>query len=255
MSREIISRRNLPHWYVPNAMHFITFRLAGTIPRDVLERLKARKTDLLARKASGESRLQHRERVHKQLFAEYDRHLDANREIHWLEDPRVAALVRRSLYFWHGQKYGLVCWCIMPNHVHLLLKPFDVDAPSEVDRDALDPGECEDSNSPLSRIMHSLKSYTAHEANKLLGRTGAFWQHESYDHWVRDEDELERIVQYINANAVQARLAEMSHQFPWCSAHDRYLYDGDRSGWLCLDAVEQASSLARSMLQRDVMAQ
>ena len=57
--------------------------------------------------------------------------------------------------------------------------------------------------------MHSLKSYTANEANKLLRRTGQFWQHESYDHWVRDEDEMERIVAYINANAVKAGLAAL----------------------------------------------
>jgi putative transposase len=80
--------------------------------------------------------------------------------------------------------------------------------------------------------MHSLKSYTAHQANKLLARTGPFWQHESYDHWVRDEDELERIVAYINANSIKAGLADRAHEFCWCSAHDRYLHDGNESGWL-----------------------
>lgn len=80
--------------------------------------------------------------------------------------------------------------------------------------------------------MHSLKSFTAHEANRVLKRTGPFWQHESYDHWVRDDEELERIVAYINANAVKAGLADRPWEFLWCSAHDRYLYDGDESGWL-----------------------
>lgn len=250
MNREIITRRNLPHWYVPNAMHFITFRLAGTIPREVSERFEARKAELLARKSCDDLPARHRERVHKQLFAEYDRYLDANREIHWLDDPRIAALVRRSLYFLHGKKYGLVCWCIMPNHVHALLRPFGLDAPTESERESVEAGECEDRTSPLSGIMHSLKSYTAHEANKLLRRTGAFWQHESYDHWVRDEDELERIVDYIIANPCEAGLARKPQDFHWSSAHDRYLHDGDISGWLCLDAVEQASTLAQALDSR-----
>jgi putative DNA methylase len=80
--------------------------------------------------------------------------------------------------------------------------------------------------------MHSLKSYTAHEANKLLGRTGQFWQHESYDHWLRDEEELERVVAYINANPVRAGLVAQPIDFRWNSASDRFLQDGDLSGWL-----------------------
>ena len=121
--------------------------------------------------------------------------------------------------------------CILPNHVHILFRPFG-ERDVEADRELLEPGERADTGTPLSAIMHSLKSYTAHEANKLLGREGSFWQHESYDHWVRDEDDLERIVAYINANPVKAGLAERSWQFIWSSAHDRYLKDGSESGWL-----------------------
>ena len=54
-------------------------------------------------------------------------------------------------------------------------------------------------------------------------------------HWVRDEDELARIVTYINANPVKAGLIDKPYQYLWCSAHDRYLYDGDESGWLGFD--------------------
>ena len=80
--------------------------------------------------------------------------------------------------------------------------------------------------------MHSLKSYTAHEANKVLRRTRAFWQSESYDHWVRDEEELERIVDYICANPVQAGLVQRPQDWRCCSCHDRFQFDGDTSGWL-----------------------
>ena len=80
--------------------------------------------------------------------------------------------------------------------------------------------------------MHSLKSYTAHKANKILGRQGPFWQHESYDHWVRDEAELERIVAYIIANPVTVKLVAQPYDWYFGSAHDRYLSDGDPCGWL-----------------------
>ena len=80
--------------------------------------------------------------------------------------------------------------------------------------------------------MHSLKSYTAHEANKLLQRSGAFWQAESYDHGVRDEDEMDRVVEYIAHNPLKAGLAERPQDWFFCSAHDRFLTDGEVSAWL-----------------------
>ncbi len=231
MPTEHFTRRNLPHWFMPSATHFITFRLAGTLPVHVLADFQERKDRLLRAARGARTAALHREHVHKQLFAAYDDYLDNNREVHWLDDPSVAALVRRSLYHWNNQKYGLCAYCILPNHVHVLFRPFgELDV--EADRESIEPGERADAGNPLSEIMHSLKSYTAHEANKLLGREGSFWQHESYDHWVRDEDELERIVAYINANPVKAGLAETSWQFVWSSAHDRYLKDGSASGWL-----------------------
>lgn len=246
MNRDIQSRRTLPHWYVPNAMHFITFRLFGTLPAEVIARLKQRKAALLNTTCPGESKSAHRARVHKQLFAEFDQFLDMNRGIHWLDDPRIAALVRRSLYFWNGQKYHLLCWCVMPNHVHVLLQPIGSES-ERLDMESNTVGESDDASSPLSRIMHSLKGYTAHEANGILGRSGSFWQHESYDHWVRDDNELERIVNYMNANPAAAGLCERPHQFPWSSAHDRFLHDGDTSGWLTPEAANQASTLARQL--------
>ena len=74
--------------------------------------------------------------------------------------------------------------------------------------------------------MHSLKSYTANEANRILGRSGQFWQHESYDHWIRDDAELERVIAYIDGNAVKAGLIARAYEWYWCSAHDRFLHNG-----------------------------
>lgn len=93
-------------------------------------------------------------------------------------------------------------------------------------------GEQLDQKSQLTRIMHSLKSYTAHEINKLPHRSGQVWQRESYDHWIRDDDELERVVHYINHNPVAAKLCEQPHNWCWSSAHDWFMDDGDMSGFL-----------------------
>ena len=239
-SHETVTRRHLPHWYMPNAAHFVTYRLYGSLPRSVLEQMQARKESMLARKPlPGVSTAQHRERVHKQLFALYDKALDEDQDA-CLNDPRIADVIRSNLYHHNAVKYHLLAYCLMPNHVHVLLQPIDVAAggspavfaTGEPPVATLAVGEQPDRLSPLARIMHSLKSYTAHEANRILHRTGPFWQTESYDHWVRDGEELERIVGYIRENPVKAGLVQRPEQWPWSSCHDRFLMDSDITGWL-----------------------
>ncbi len=234
MASESITRRHLPHWFVPEAFLFVTYRLEGTIPRAVLDDTKARKQLALGQQTTpGLTAAAQRERVHKLFFAEYDRYLDNNREIQWLAEPRVAAAIRENLYHHRGAKYELLSYCVMPNHVHVLFRPNLDDGADGGDAKPGTVGdEKPDRLSKLARIMHSLKSYTASQANKILGRCGTFWQDESYDHWVRDEDELERIVAYIAANPVKAGLVREPHEWYFCSAHDRYLQDGGCEGWL-----------------------
>ena len=94
----------------------------------------------------------------------------------------------------------------MSNHVHALLLP-------KVD---------------VSKLMKSLKGYTAREANRLLGRTGIpFWLKESYDHWVRDEAEWKRIVRYIQNNPVKAGLVSVAEDYRWSSAFNGVATSGD----------------------------
>jgi putative DNA methylase len=240
---ETVTRRNLPHWFVPGAAHFVTYRLHGSLPQSVLAEMHRRKEHLLHRKPPpGVSTAQYREQVHKQLFAFYDTSLDQNLD-DCLRNPRLAALIRSNLYHHNGSKYHLMSYCVMPNHVHVLFQPLDVatggppvvlrsDSPPGEPPVATALGEQSDSQSPLARIMHSLKSYSAHRANEILKRSGTFWQAESYDHWVRDDDELERVVNYIRANPVRAGLVERPEDWFWCSCHDRFLLDGDPCGWL-----------------------
>jgi putative transposase len=116
----------------------------------------------------------------------------------FLKDDRIAQIVLRSLFTGQNLRhYVLHAYVIMANHVHILVTPMV--APS--------------------RLLGSLKGVTAREANKILGRTGqSFWQHESYDHWVRDAEEFERIRRYIETNPVKAGMVTEPSAYRWSSA-------------------------------------
>jgi putative DNA methylase len=243
---EQVTRGNLPHWYCPGHAHFVTYRLAGSLPATFLKELKRERARRLAQQfASPLQALEHRQRVHKLLFAKYDAALDASSGPMWLGKPEVAKIVRENLYHHHGSKYELIAYTVMSNHVHVLFQPFesalracgggDEGGANHAGSVLNAGGETDDQVSVLSGIMHSLKSFTANRANRLLGLTGRFWQRESYDHWVRDIDELERIVAYIAHNPVRAGLCRRPEEWRFSSAFDRYQSDQSTCalvGWL-----------------------
>ncbi|NQT89552.1 hypothetical protein HQ560_22475 [bacterium] len=241
MTSETYTRRHLPHWYVPGAVHFVTFRLAGAIPVHVLEALREdRARSLELDQAKDHDASYSATKAHGRFFERYDAYVDTHRDVAFLAVPEVAAMVRASLYHRHRTVFGLIAYCIMPNHVHALFQPLGEHAPHRGDRrpachepDA-SPAERRDEQSPLARIMQGLKSFTAHEANRILQRRGQFWQSESYDHWVRLDESLERIVDYINWNPVSAGRVKERHEWLWGSAHDRYVHDGSLSGLVAL---------------------
>jgi putative DNA methylase len=117
-----------------------------------------------------------------------------------LRDRRIANVIRETLFKWDTVRYRLVAWVIMPNHVHLLIELV---------------GENE-----LSDIMHSIKSYTAHEANRLLGRKGQFWFIESFDRFIRDARHYRNTVKYIEDNPVKAGLCRTPVKWEFSSAFE-----------------------------------
>jgi REP element-mobilizing transposase RayT len=197
-------RRNLPHIQPPGAGLFVTFRLAGSLPRCVIEALLAAQDVLeqqLAAIPEGSERDQLAYREQRRLFGRWDTALDTNLEgPHWLRDPRAADQVAQSLHFLDGKQYDLDCYSILSNHVHVILTPLPTEA---------------DCYHALQDIMHSLKGYTANHINPVLGRTGQFWQHENYDHYIRDPDEWLRIRWYVLNNPVKAGLAATWRDWPW----------------------------------------
>ncbi|MDB2685982.1 hypothetical protein N9Y42_02115 [Mariniblastus sp.] len=225
----------LPHCYKPGFAHFVTYRLNGSIPKIRLREMAQRRSGRIkSPQVYGLTGKHCRETAHKLFFLEFDEALDVSDTDRWLGHPAIAKIIRENLHHHNGTLYQLLSWCVMSNHVHILIQPFEYSSlPDSFDASAKDfvcSDEVADADSPLSRIMHSLKSYTANEANRVLGRQGTFWQRESYDHWVRDLDELQRIVDYIRMNPVKAGLCANPNDWVFSSAYDRYVLDGSDCG-------------------------
>lgn len=197
-------KRHLPHFQPPGATIFVTFRLAGSIPRVVLERLKQEAEErerVIEQITIPAERIKLFYEEQKRQFGRLDEELDrAEFGPVWLSQPEIAAIVFDSLHFLDEKLYDLDVFCIMSNHVHVVLTPL-----------AKENGDYQ----ALQAIMHSLKRHTARQANKVLGRQGAFWQDESYDHVVRDRPEWERIVKYVLNNPVRAGLVANWEDWPW----------------------------------------
>ena len=166
------------------ALQSITFRLYDSLPKEVIEEIKL-KLDIKKEDSSYNSSQYQRLR---QKIAEYE---DAGYGQCFLRDERIAAVMQNTLKHFDGERYQLICWCIMPNHVHVLI---------EVNE-----------GWSLSKIMHGWRSYTANEANRILGRTGKFWMEEYYDRYIRNDNHLQKTINYILNNPANAGL----DGWPW----------------------------------------
>jgi REP element-mobilizing transposase RayT len=196
------SRGVLPHLKREGGTYFVTFREAGTLPREVLVLLKQERELILKHALAAKRPLTWTEQ--KELFQWYservDRYLDAGRGSCHLARPEIAAVVGSAIRFFDGRRYELRAWVIMPNHVHAVVRP----APP-----------CS-----LSKILHTWKSFSSHEINKLFPvKRVPFWQSESYDHLIRDDEDLQRCVHYTLMNPVNAGLCRDPQDWRWSSAH------------------------------------
>ena len=180
------SRGYLPHFDLPDLLQSITFRLADSLPQTVLDEMACE----LAAHPKAKRQTERERRI-----AAY---LDDGHGACWLKEPRLAALVENALLHFDGQRYRLLAWCVMPNHVHALVETKD--------------------RFPLSGVVHSWKSFTANEANKILGCTGDFWQREYHDRFIRDDDHYRNAVGYIENNPVKAGLVKTAAAWRYSSA-------------------------------------
>lgn len=179
VGNRIRSRGRLPHWESEHGIYFVTFRLADSLPRTVVRELRE------SEKAKPE-----RERQPSKAIEEY---LDQGAGDCCLRVRPIADLVVSALQRFDGIRYKLFAWCIMPNHVHLIFQPLGGYA--------------------LDQILHSWKSFTASEINRRLGRKGALWQREYYDHLLRDGQQLGRAISYTAENPRKAGLADWDYVY------------------------------------------
>jgi REP element-mobilizing transposase RayT len=202
-------RGYLPHVKREGAAYFVTFRLGDSLPKEVLLRFLGEKADRLRalemRKTEGSTKAQARqhedsaEEIERDYRRKVERYLDQGAGACYLRRPKIADMVSNALRHFHGQQYLLDDWVVMPNHVHLILWPMP--------------------NFTLSALLKSRKQFTATQANRILGLTGeTFWQVESFDHWIRDDEEKARIRRYIRNNPVKAGLCATPEQWRWGSA-------------------------------------
>jgi REP element-mobilizing transposase RayT len=185
------SRGYLPHFDGGEIPQAITFRLYDSVPKSVLEGWQE---ELARERARG---------VEGILRRRIERYLDQGYGSSYLKEPRIASLIQGALLHFDSTHYRLAAWAVMPNHVHLLATPCD--------------------GHPLSRILHSIKSYTASEANRLLNRKGQFWMKESFDRFIRDAKHFAAAASYIENNPVKARLCQKPQDWPYSSARLRSL--------------------------------
>jgi putative transposase len=118
-----------------------------------------------------------------------------------LRQVRVASIVEAAMLHFDGGRYRLIAWSVMPNHVHVLVEAFE--------------------GFPLDEIIHSWKSFTAHEINKLNARSGAFWAVDYFDRFMRDEEHFHATVGYIEQNPVKAGLVSFAQDWRFSSARRR----------------------------------
>ncbi len=178
----------LPHVTEPRAIYAVTFRLADSLPRSVLDAWRAER-DAVARRATEEGRPLDRDeqlRMDRLFSDRIESALDRGAGACWFSRDDVAAVMEGQLKQFAGVRYRLLAWSVMPNHLHVIVQPL--------------PGH------DLPAILHTWKSFTANVINAMVGRSGAFWQAEYYDHLIRDEDDLRRQVDYAMFNAAKAGL-------------------------------------------------
>jgi len=180
-----IYHRHLPHWRQTGATYFVTFRLADSIPQQQLRALKRWRE--LWERTHPEPRSDH---DWQQLALEITRKTEA-----WMDkgygecvfhNHELAIEMSKSLLHFQNERYLTSCFAIMPNHVHLVMKPL---------------GDFE-----LEDILDSTKGFVSRKVNALLNRTGALWEQESHDRIIRDEEHLFHVIQYIGRNPMKAGL-------------------------------------------------
>ncbi len=183
-----ITARNLPHWKQEGKLYFVTWRQADSLPQERLEELRALRETWLTEEQRTTDDLTAHLRHQRAVRERVERWLDAGYGSCVLKQSGPRDIMEGALRHFAGVRYELGSFAIAGNHVHVLVAPL--------------------AGFELSSVLHSWKSFTANAINKHLGRSGALWRDESYDHMVRNEVEMERIEDYILRHTEQGAYAQ-----------------------------------------------
>lgn len=195
--------RYLPHWQAPNGVYAIVFRLNGSLPKDVLIRLQQEraiaKKELLEKTLSEEEIKQELKNIHRFYFGKFDDLLDnSHTGPHFLKEPKIAKIVEDAIMFFDGKKYTVIDYCIMSNHVHLTFYNLIKE---------------------IGDLLGSIKKYSARQINLLHNCVGRqVWLFDSYDHLVRDREELTFYHTYTLENPVKADIVSKWDDYPFTYA-------------------------------------
>ncbi len=190
MNSTSFHRRNLPHYYRPNSTYFITFRIKGSIPLvKLLELNTFIKQQIIKNKFSKDT-------INENYFYKYDQLIHKYSLITYLDNPFLANFVKNELHKYAETEYKLLCYSIMPNHVHLIFHLLE-------------------NAKSINKIMQNIKRISAYNINKYLNKSGNFWQAESYDHIVRDQYELDKLIEYTLMNPVKVGIVEDWKKFDY----------------------------------------
>jgi putative transposase len=215
LSETYTYRRKLPHIQPANTIYFVTYRLADSLPRSKIIELQIQKEDFelqLKTIKTQSEREKLRQSFHKTYFKKFDDTLDKIISgPTWLNNTDIAFLVTNSLKKYDGIWYNLNAYCVMPNHVHLV---FYIGEDHINEFKKMKTGT-KNKYYPVTRILESIKKYTARRSNEILNRRGAFWERESYDHIVRNKRSLVRIIRYVLNNPVKAGIVEQPEEWIW----------------------------------------
>jgi len=186
-----ITQGNLPHWQQDRRTYFITWRTGDSIPAGWLKVWHHRRDTWLTVHNIKLEQLntlptEKQREFHERFTLPWQEHLDACHGQCILRRADARQLVEQTLRHFDGGRYDLGDFVLMPNHAHLLVTPY--------------------AGQDLEKLCFSWKRYSGGEVNKLVNRTGEFWQPESHDHIVRSGQALTAIQNYIANNPVKAKL-------------------------------------------------
>ena len=188
------SRGYHPHLDHPEAVQTVGFRLADSVPAALLKRWRAERDGAIEDRTTSTASNRLRAARLARLVSRFE---DAGHGACHLKRPEIARLVEAALLYGDGDRYRLIEWCVMPNHVHVLIEPIQRSLPE---------------------IVQAWKSVTARRANRLLGRQGPFWMRDYYDRYIRDARHLHLARRYIWLNPVTAGLCREPAEWRWSSA-------------------------------------